>query len=94
MNFPKFANLMVKIGFQEDEPIAPVFTLTKQNLEQPVFRAGLTKVAGNYNVVSIWSQGGSVAFWAKEEKSGNSLFTFHQEEVDFLAEKNKFRKPR
>ena len=94
MNFPKFADLMVKIGFREDEPIAPVFTLTKQDLQHSVFRTGFTKVVGNYHVVSIWSQGGSVAFWAKEEKSGNSLFTFHQEEVDFLAEKNKFRKPR
>ncbi|OGY63322.1 MAG: hypothetical protein A3I24_02135 [Candidatus Harrisonbacteria bacterium RIFCSPLOWO2_02_FULL_41_13b] len=92
MKFRKFADLMVKVGFQEDEPIAPVFTLTKQDLQQSVFRTGLTKVAGNYHVVSIWSQGGSVAFWAKEEKSGNSLFSFHKEEVDFLAKKNKFKK--
>lgn len=92
MTGPQFADLMEKIGFLENEPAEPIFILTRQDLKQPVFKAGFTKVAGKYHVVSLWYQEGQIAFWAKEEKSGDSLFAFHKEEVGFLAKKNKFRR--
>ena len=92
MDFPKFADLMESIGFRNDEPVAPTFELNRSDLKKPVFREGYPKVAGRYQVVSIWSQGGEVAFWAKESRNSTKLFPFHKEEVDFLAKKNKFRK--
>lgn len=92
MNFKKFADLMEDIGFQKNESVTPSFSLNKNDLKGPVLKNAYPKVTGFYRVVSIWSQEGEVAFWAKENNSGNKLFPFHKEEVDFLARKNKFKK--
>lgn len=92
MDFAKFADLMESIGFREDEPIAPTFSLNGDDLKNPVFRRGYPKMAGHYRVVSIWSQNGEVAFWSRKSRVARKLFPFFKEEVDFLVQERKFRK--
>lgn len=92
MDFPKFADLMEEIGFKDDEPVAAIFRLNRNDLKNKVFRNSYSKLAGRYQITSIWSQGGEVAFFAKESKSDTWLFPFHKEEVDFLAKKKRFKK--
>ncbi|MEK7560269.1 MAG: hypothetical protein AAB522_03140 [Patescibacteria group bacterium] len=92
MNFKKFADLMEEIGFKDNEPIAPVFTLNQKDLKSDIFKKRYFKVAGLYRIVSMWAQGDEVAFWAKVTSNETKLFPFSKEEVDYLAKKNKFRK--
>lgn len=92
MNFSKFADLMIKVGFRDNEPVAPTFTLNKTDLKNSVFNCIYPKVVGRYHVIGMWDQEGEVALWARWEGSDTKLFPFHKEEVDYLAKKNKFRK--
>ncbi|OGY64136.1 MAG: hypothetical protein A3I89_04105 [Candidatus Harrisonbacteria bacterium RIFCSPLOWO2_02_FULL_41_11] len=92
MKFPEFADAMEKVGFRNDEPLAPKFKLNKSDLQDLAFKDSHTKVVGFYRVISIWSEGGEVALWAQEDKSGTKLFPFQKEEVEFLVKRNKFKK--
>lgn len=92
MNFKKFADLMIKIGFKENEPITPMFTLNQKDLNSPSFQKGYSKMSGFYRITSMWAQNDEVAFWACETHNPSKLYPFSKEEVDYLAKKNKFRK--
>lgn len=92
MNFKKFAELMMEVGFKKKEPITPVFILNQKDLNSLVFKKGYSKVPGLYYIISIWAQKDEVAFWAYEVNNPSKLYPFHKEEVDYLAKKNKFHK--
>lgn len=92
MTFARFADLMEKIGFRENEQVTPVFELNQKDIEFFVLKNSYLKTAGTYRVINIWSHRGGVAFWAKKDGSGDKLFPFFPEDVDSLAEKMKFKK--
>ena len=83
---------MMGVGFKENEPITPVFTLNAKDLNSTVFRQGYSKMPGFYRITSMWAQNDEVALWAYETHNPSKLFPFSKEEVDYLAKKNKFRK--
>ena len=95
MTFEKFADLMEEIGYRENEPVAPIFILTKKDLKNPIFKNAYTKTPDCYQVVNIWNNEGEVEFHAKDKLNVGShikLYPFLKEEVDFLAKNKKFRK--